>query len=167
MIYPRIRRITSSLLNSSSSRLVTWRVQNIYFSKLEIHTYPLLFVKVAFTWGAREGLERAHHFQTSVSDCRGFSFEEFVTWAQINSIKHLTLFLSGVLHTYGMVKWRKARFDISAISVVCWKRTNALICSSTHHWKGMPWKRRHWIRNSEPMMNLTVRTTQPSRVSSH
>ena len=76
-------------------------------------------MKVAFTWGAGEGLERAHHFQISVSDCRGFSFEEFVTWAQINSIKHLTLFLSGVIHTYGMVKWRKARFDIRAISVVC------------------------------------------------
>ena len=81
-------------------------------SKLEIHTYPLLFVKVAFTWGAREGPERAHHFQTSVSDCRGFSFEEFVTGTQINSIKHLTLVLSGVLHTYGIVKWNKARIDI-------------------------------------------------------
>ena len=87
MICPRIRRITSSFLTSSSSGLVTWLVQNIYFSKLEIHTYPLLFVKVAFTWGAREGLERAYHFQTPVSDCRGFSFEEFVTCTQINSIK--------------------------------------------------------------------------------
>ena len=70
-------------------------------------------------WGALEGLGGPTTFKTSVSDCRGFSFEEFVTWAQINSIKHLTLFLSGVLHTYGMVKWRKAGFDIRAISVVC------------------------------------------------
>ena len=40
MIYPSVGRITSSFLTSSSSGLVTWLVQNIYFSKLEIHTTP-------------------------------------------------------------------------------------------------------------------------------
>ncbi len=40
MIYPRVRRITSSFLISSSSRLVTDRFENINFSKIEIHTPP-------------------------------------------------------------------------------------------------------------------------------